>query len=53
MADPKDLFIRCKILGYWIDYSINTAYCVIEYLDFKQDDKHTNIFLLESIYNGN
>lgn len=44
--------IRCKILGYWIDSKLKKAYCILEYVDFKQDEKHTNIYLQESDYKG-
>jgi len=48
----KELMIRVKVISYWIDYSVMKAYCVVEYIDKKQDDKHTNMFLIESKYNG-
>lgn len=50
MPDKKDMMIRCKVLDYWIDNKIKKAYCIVQYIDLKEDDKHTNIFVLESEY---
>ncbi len=52
MAEEKNLTVRIRVLGYWIDSSISKAYAVIEYLDAPQDIKHTNVYFVESDYKG-
>lgn len=42
-----------EILGYWVDYKLKKAYCIIKYTDVYESDDRSNIFFVESEYNGN
>lgn len=49
---PEKIPLRVIVHGYWTDLAIKKAYCVVEYVDFKEDEKHTNMYLIESDYDG-
>ncbi len=47
---PKKLILNFKLIDYWIDYKTKKAYCILIYLDFKDEAKKSNLHLIESIY---
>lgn len=53
MADDKfNIKLRVNVLGYWFDEETKKAYCIVEYIDIKPTQKHTNVYLIESKYIG-
>jgi len=40
------------VYDYWVDYDMNKIYALVQYINIKTDDKHSNVCLLSKDYHG-